>query len=82
LNEDSRVKPNVVFVLGWTGAGKRTICEVAFGQLDSLWLSVGDLLREEWTKGGEKGELIESYIEDGMMVPVEITVKLLLKCYE
>jgi UMP-CMP kinase len=40
-------------------------------------LSAGDLLREERASGSENGDLIESYIKEGKIVPVEITIKLL-----
>ena len=41
-------------------------------------LSAGDLLRAERKRAGsEFGELIESYIVAGNIVPVEITCKLL-----
>lgn len=41
-------------------------------------LSAGDLLRDERKRpGSEYGELIENYIKDGKIVPVEITISLL-----
>jgi UMP-CMP kinase len=41
-------------------------------------LSAGDLLREERnTEGSAYGELIESHIRNGTIVPVEITCSLL-----
>lgn len=43
-------------------------------------LSAGDLLREERSrKGSEFGQLIDSYIKEGKIVPVEITINLLKK---
>jgi len=44
-----------------------------------LWthLSAGDLLREERKSGGELGDLINSKIDAGELVPSSITVKLL-----
>jgi len=48
-------------------------------------LSAGDLLREERSRtGSEFGQLIDSYIKEGKIVPVEITINLLKKvvtCY-
>ncbi|GBG34782.1 Adenylate kinase [Hondaea fermentalgiana] len=73
-------KPRVVFVLGGPGAGKGTQCELLTETFDLCHLSAGDLLREERNNPDSKdGALIKSYIKDGKIVPVEITVNLLLK---
>ena len=40
-------------------------------------LSAGDLLREEVNSKSENGELINNYIKNGEIVPVEITINLL-----
>lgn len=70
--------PKVVFVLGGPGAGKGTQCARIVENFGYVHLSAGDLLREERAKpGSEYGELIESYIKDGKIVPVEITCSLL-----
>ncbi|XP_023854409.1 UMP-CMP kinase-like [Salvelinus sp. IW2-2015] len=46
-------------------------------------LSAGDLLRaERGQEGIEYGQLIGSYIKDGKIVPVEITINLLRKAME
>lgn len=43
-------------------------------------LSAGDLLRAERAReGSEFGQLISSYIKEGKIVPVEITINLLRK---
>lgn len=43
-------------------------------------LSAGDLLRAERAReGSEYGQLISSYIKEGKIVPVEITINLLRK---
>ena len=44
-------------------------------------LSAGDLLRAERASGSKDGDLIESYIKEGKIVPVEITVNLLRKVF-
>jgi len=72
--------PSVVFVLGGPGAGKGTQCTRIQEMFGYRHLSAGDLLREERKRpGSEYGELIESYIKEGKLVPVEITVKLIQK---
>eukprot|EP00124_Ichthyophonus_hoferi_P003720 Ihof_evm4s342 gene=Ihof_evmTU4s342 len=66
-----------VFVLGGPGAGKGTQCERIVKEFGYVHLSAGDLLREERQSGSVNGDLIESYIRDGAIVPVEITIKLI-----
>lgn len=71
-------KPNIIFVLGAPGSGKGTVCSRIVETFGYVHLSAGDLLREERNrKGSEFGELIETYIRNGQIVPVEITCSLL-----
>ena len=71
-------KPTVLFVLGGPGAGKGTQCSRLVEAFGYVHLSAGDLLREERARPeSEFGALIESFITEGKIVPVEITVKLL-----
>jgi UMP-CMP kinase len=78
-----RTKPEVVFVLGGPGAGKGTQCKLISEEFGHIHLSAGDLLREERQRpGSEFGELIESYIREGNIVPVEITCSLLKRAME
>lgn len=72
------VQPKVVFVLGAPGAGKGTQCANIVNVFGYKHLSAGDLLREERQKpGSQYGELIENYIREGNIVPVDITCSLL-----
>lgn len=71
-------KPNVVFVLGAPGSGKGTQCEKIVAKFGYVHLSAGDLLREERQRpGSEFGTMIEDFITNGKIVPVEITCSLL-----
>ncbi|XP_044764828.1 UMP-CMP kinase-like [Coccinella septempunctata] len=75
--------PRVIFVLGPPGAGKGTQCKRIVEKYGYVHLSAGDLLREERAKpGSQYGELIENYIREGKIVPVEITCSLLEKAIE
>jgi len=75
--------PVVVFVLGGPGSGKGTQSEKISEKFGFKHLSAGDLLREERNrKGSEFGELIESFIREGKIVPVEITVNLIKRAME
>ncbi|KAF7725870.1 bifunctional uridylate/adenylate kinase [Apophysomyces ossiformis] len=68
----------VVFVLGGPGAGKGTQCENLIKDYGFVHLSAGDLLRAEQKREGSKyGELINHYIREGLIVPMEVTIALL-----
>jgi UMP-CMP kinase len=71
-------KPKVVFVLGGPGAGKGTQCANIVTEFGWCHLSAGDLLRAERATGSADADLINTYIKEGKIVPVEITVKLIL----
>jgi UMP-CMP kinase len=74
----SSSKVTVLFVLGGPGAGKGTQCANLVRDYNFTHLSAGDLLRaEQDRKGSEFGDLIKSYIKDGKIVPMEVTVQLL-----
>ncbi|XP_025834578.1 UMP-CMP kinase isoform X2 [Agrilus planipennis] len=78
VNSIYRMAPKVVFVLGGPGAGKGTQCQNIVKEYGFVHLSAGDLLREERSKPeSEYGELIEAYIKEGKIVPVDITCSLL-----
>ncbi|KAF8249353.1 UMP-CMP kinase [Wilcoxina mikolae CBS 423.85] len=69
---------SVIFVLGGPGAGKGTQCANLVRDFGFVHLSAGDLLREEQNReGSEFGELIKTYIREGKIVPMEVTVALL-----
>ena len=50
-----------------------------FQEFGYIHLSAGDLLRAERTSGSENGDLIETCITEGKIVPVEITISLIEK---
>ncbi|KAJ7098176.1 UMP-CMP kinase [Mycena belliarum] len=71
-------KITVFFVLGGPGAGKGTQCSRLVEDYGFCHLSAGDLLRaEQHREGSEFGELIQTCIREGTIVPMEVTVKLL-----
>jgi UMP-CMP kinase len=68
----------LIFVLGGPGSGKGTQCAKLVADYGFKHLSAGDLLREEQDRpGSEFGEMIKTYIKEGTIVPMEVTVKLL-----
>lgn len=71
-------QPKVLFVLGGPGAGKGTQCGRLVAEYGFTHLSAGDLLRAERANpDSADGELINAYIKEGNIVPVEITLRLL-----
>lgn len=71
-------KVTVVYILGGPGSGKGTQSIHLVQDYGFTHLSAGDLLREEQNREGSKyGQLIKDYIKDGLIVPMEVTVKLL-----
>jgi UMP-CMP kinase len=76
-------KVTVLFVLGGPGAGKGTQCTKLVSDYGFKHLSAGDLLREEQNReGSEFGEMIKTYIKEGTIVPMEVTVQLLENAME
>ena len=73
---------SVVFVLGGPGSGKGTQCARIVERYGHVHLSAGDLLRAERESGSEQGEMIQGYITEGKIVPVEVTIKLIMKAIE
>mmetsp|Transcript_15212 Transcript_15212/g.21206 ORF Transcript_15212/g.21206 Transcript_15212/m.21206 type:complete len:255 (-) Transcript_15212:615-1379(-) len=68
----------IVFVLGGPGSGKGTQCTLLKERLGWAHLSAGDLLRAERQKTHSAvGDLINEKINNGQIVPSEITVGLL-----
>ncbi|EAW11813.1 uridylate kinase ura6 [Aspergillus clavatus NRRL 1] len=68
----------VVFLLGGPGSGKGTQSANLVRDYGFVHLSAGDLLRAEQVReGSQYGDLIRTYIREGKIVPMEITVALL-----
>jgi UMP-CMP kinase len=73
-----KAKVTVIFVLGGPGAGKGTQCSLLVKKYNFAHLSAGDLLRAEQDRpDSEFGDLIKSYIREGQIVPLEVTIKLI-----
>lgn len=73
-------KPLVAFVLGGPGSGKGTQCSLICAEFGFKHLSAGDLLRAERNSPQSKyGDMIEKHIQEGRIVPVEVTCSLIEK---
>ncbi|XP_022964572.1 UMP-CMP kinase 3-like isoform X1 [Cucurbita moschata] len=75
-------KPTVVFVLGGPGSGKGTQCAYIVEHFGFSHFSAGDLLRAEMNSGSENGLMIRSMINEGKIVPSQVTVNLLQQAME
>lgn len=74
----SNMKPLVAFVLGGPGSGKGTQCKLICDEFNFKHLSAGDLLRaERENPKSQYGEMIQTHINEGRIVPVEVTCSLL-----
>jgi len=68
----------VIYVLGGPGSGKGTQSANLVRDFNFTHLSAGDLLRAEQNReASEYGQMIKDYIKDGLIVPIEVTVKLI-----
>lgn len=64
-------------IIGAPGSGKTTDAEIiAARNSDTIaHYSTGDLLRAEVASGSERGQLIDSFISKGLIVPIEIAIE-------
>lgn len=67
-----------VILLGAPGAGKGTQAVQISERLGLAHIASGDLFRQEQDSGSELGRIAKSYMEKGLLVPDEVTVKMVL----
>lgn len=65
--------------MGKTGSGKGTYAQMLEEELKIPKITQGDLLREEKRKKTKLGLKIQKYIDKGVLVPIEINIKILKK---
>jgi len=68
----------IVF-LGAPGAGKGTQAVVVSQELKLAHIATGDLFRQAQAEGTELGLQAKSFMEKGLLVPDEITIKMVLE---
>lgn len=66
-----------ILMIGPQGSGKGTQAELLAEHLNIPTIAMGRLLRQEVKKGLDLGKEIDKYIDDGKLVPDEITDKLI-----
>ena len=70
--------PKVLFLLGLPGSGKTTQCANLVKQYKYVHLPLGQLLRNE-LENSEYGKIIHECMQNGTLIPTEITIKILEK---
>lgn len=65
--------------LGAPGSGKGTQANIISQRLGIAHVATGDLFREAVSKGGELGREAKIYMDKGLLVPDEITIRMLLE---
>jgi len=68
-----------IIFLGAPGAGKGTQAVYVAQKLNLVHIATGDLFRQAIEQGTELGIQIKSYVEKGMLVPNEITIRMVLE---
>lgn len=65
--------------LGAPGSGKGTQASVISQRLGIAHIATGDLFRDAVSKGDELGREAKTYMDKGLLVPDEITIRMLLE---
>lgn len=68
--------PTYIVMLGPPGAGKGTQAKKIAQELDLVHVSTGDLLRENVKNETELGVLAQQYMNEGELVPDDVTVRM------
>ena len=67
-----------IIMLGAPGTGKGTVSKLLTEEMDVAYISTGDIFREQISKKTELGIEAETYMSKGLLVPDEITIKIVL----
>ena len=67
-----------IIFLGAPGAGKGTQAASVAQELNLVHIASGDLFRQAVEQGDELGSKVKAYIDKGMLVPDEITIRMIL----
>lgn len=78
LSDLERNKLRLV-LLGAPGSGKGTQAERLSQATGLVHVASGDLFRQAEREGSELGKIAKSYMEKGLLVPDEVTIKMILE---
>jgi adenylate kinase len=63
-------------IIGAPGSGKTTDAELIAARHESIThYSTGDMFRAEVASGSERGQIIDSYVSKGNLVPIDIVIE-------
>jgi len=68
-----------IIFLGAPGAGKGTQAASVARELNLMHIASGDLFRQAVERGDELGSKVKAYIDKGILVPDEITIRVILE---
>ncbi len=68
-----------IIFLGAPGAGKGTQADIVAEELGMVHVASGDLFRQAVEQGSKLGTQIKPYMEKGLLVPDEITIRMVLE---
>jgi len=68
-----------IVLLGAPGSGKGTQAGAIAKRLGIAHVASGDMFREAQNRGDELGQQVKSYMEQGLLVPDEITISVILE---
>lgn len=68
-----------IVLLGAPGSGKGTQAGAIAEMLGIAHVASGDMFREAQSRGDELGQQVKSYMEQGILVPDEITIRVILE---
>lgn len=77
MNNRRRMKMKII-MLGAPGAGKGTQAKMIADKYQIPHISTGDIFRSNIKEGTELGKEAKTYMDKGLLVPDELTVKILL----
>ena len=72
-------RPKYYVLLGAPGAGKGTQAEALVRTLGLAHVASGDLFRDHLSRGTELGRLAREYMDKGILVPDDVTVRMVLE---
>ena len=68
-----------MLIMGPAGAGKGTMSELIEKKYNVAHISTGDMFRSEIKNNTELGQKATEYIKQGLLVPDEVTIAMVLK---
>ena len=68
-----------IIFMGAPGAGKGTQASIVAQELKLIHIATGDLFRQELEQGTELGLQVKSYMQEGRLVPDDVTIRMVLE---